>query len=177
MTTSHANYGSNNDDNAAIVIGNDSQAGAGLFGDNNDDNTAVAIGTDSGASAGANVVAVSFYNNNTGNKALAINGGTALAGFNGSDNDNNSATAFGPDSLAAAGGGEVFGLTLGNFNTGNEATATQGGEALAGVNGDFSDNNTATASDAGSLASAGSVGFNLDDYDAAATGGQTDVQP
>jgi hypothetical protein len=48
---------------------------------------------------------------------------------------------------------------------------------LAGVNGDFSDNNTATASDAGSLGSAGSDGFNLDNYNAAATGGQTDVQP
>jgi hypothetical protein len=47
---------------------------------------------------------------------------------------------------------------------------------LAGVHGDFSDN-TATASDAGGQASAGSDGFNLDDYDAAATGGRADVQP
>jgi hypothetical protein len=48
---------------------------------------------------------------------------------------------------------------------------------LAGVHGAFSDNNTATASGVGSLASAGADGLNLDDYDAAATGGQTDVQP
>jgi hypothetical protein len=67
----------------------------------------------------------------------------------------------------------VVAVSFYSNNTGNKATATNGGTALAGVHGAF----TATASGVGSLASAGADGLNLDDYDAAATGGQTDVQP